>query len=1012
MAYTFQESKDEVARIVKYFAGNRPAFLLPAYKEAHARQELIDPLFAALNWDVSNRQHAAPEYREVVVEDSLDIQGQKKAPDYAFRRGKDRVFFGEAKKPGVDLKNTTGPAYQLRRYAWSAKLPLSVLTDFEEFAVYDCRTRPNEKDKASIARVNYLTFQEYPDRWQEVWDVFSRDAVWGGSFDQYALEGQGRRGKSEVDTEFLKEIEGWRLSLAQNIALRNPKLTLDELTDAVQRIIDRIIFLRMAEDRGIEEYGRLENVSKQGNIYKGLLGAWRQADAKYNSGLFDFTKGGDQVTQNLTVDDKALKAILADLYFPKSPYEFSVMPTEVLGNVYEQFLGKVIRLTSSHQAKVEEKPEVKKAGGVFYTPAYIVDYIVRQTLGPAVASKSPTELKGFRVLDPSCGSGSFLLGAYTFLLDYYRDWYVQHEPQKYKKAIAQFDQSWQLTLPERKRILTEHIFGVDIDRQAVEVTKLSLSLKVLEGLRQLALFDERALPHLDANIKCGNSLIGPDQFTDQLWEPEPDTLRRVNPFDWKAEFPEATRKGGFDCIVGNPPYIRIQTLKEWAPLEVEAYKDEYAVAGSGNYDIYVVFVEQGLRLLNSHGRLGYILPHKFFNAKYGAGLRGLIAQGQHLEKVVHFGDQQVFAGASTYTCLMFLSKAKSQQCHVTKVPDLQLWRTRGEATEGYVPAQSITDSDWNFAVGAGAALFDRLQEIPLKLEHVTDRIFQGIKTGADKVYIVEEIERTAKRVRVYSPQQDAQYWLEADLLHSLVKGGDSKRYSLATTNRLILFPYSTVGGDKTTLISEKTLRHSFPLIWSYLSDNKSVLEEREDGKMKGRDWYAYSRSQALDVMPLPKVFTPDIAPVASYSLDDTGALFFTGGVAGGYGILVAEPYSREFILGLLNSRLLDWILRQVATSMRGGWYSFESRFIKGLPICEVPDTDKDSLAKRDKIISSVVQILGWNKQLAGRHSNSERDQLRKLIRSAESRIDALVYELYGLSADEIEVVESQSMNSR
>lgn len=319
MPYSFEQSKDEIARLVKHFATNKAMYVAPAYKEAHARQEFIDPLFVALNWDVHNYQHAAPDYREVILEDSLDIEGQKKAPDYAFRVGRDRKFFGEAKKPGVDLKTAAAPAYQLRRYAWSAKLPLSLLTDFEELAVYDCRIRPSEKDKPSVARANYLTCNEYADRWAEVWDVFSREAVWGGSFDQFAQAGKGKRGASEVDAEFLKEIEGWRDVLARNIALRNARLTIDELNDAVQRLIDRIIFLRMAEDRGIEEYGRLQRLaltpppSPSGRgaggerIYAGLLALSRKADAKDAAGQ-------ERLQRLIASTDTQIDALVYELY--------------------------------------------------------------------------------------------------------------------------------------------------------------------------------------------------------------------------------------------------------------------------------------------------------------------------------------------------------------------------------------------------------------------------------------------------------------------------------------------------------------------------------------------------------------------------------------------------------------------------------------------------------------------------------------------------------------------------
>ncbi|MDP2735953.1 MAG: Eco57I restriction-modification methylase domain-containing protein, partial [bacterium] len=340
-------------------------------------------------------------------------------------------------------------------------------------------------------------------------------------------------------------------------------------------------------------------------------------------------------------------------------------------------------------------------------------------------------------------------------------------------------------------------------------------------------------------------------------------------------------------------------MKEWAPLEVEFYKTAYAAAGKGNYDIYVVFVEKGLSLLNTRGRLGFIMPHKFFNAQYGEPLRNLLAKGNHLAEVVHFGDAQVFAGATTYTCLLFLDKAGAGSCRFTKADDLEAWHQTGRGTEGAVPATNITASEWNFTVGRGADLFEKLRQMPVKLENVTTRIFQGIKTSADKIYIIEEREReagVAGRIKVYSREKDAEFWLEPDLLHPLIKGGDSKRYHLQRTKRLILFPYVPQGSGANGLVPEAIFKYRYPLTWSYLLANKVFLENREDGKMRGKQWYAFGRSQALDVMPLPKIFTPDIASRSSFSLDPTGEVFFTGGVAGGYGILTAPELSREYIL--------------------------------------------------------------------------------------------------------------------
>ena len=800
--------------------------------------------------------------------------------------------------------------------------------------------------------------------------------------------------------------------LARNMAIRNPGLGIDDLNDAVQRTIDRIIFLRMAEDRHIEPYEQLDHLADKEDIYTELIDLCRKADAKYNAGLFNLSPTGDLITPTLTVDDKVLVPIVTGLYFPQSPYEFSVLPIRVLGNIYEQFLGKVIRLTAAHQAKVEEKPEIKKAGGVKYTPEYIVDYMVRNTVGKMVEAKSPRQLALFRVLDMACGSGSFLLGVYQFLLDYYLGWYIEHNPDRHPDAVWQRGEEWRLTIAEKKRILTTHIFGVDIDRQAVEVTKLSLLLKVLEGesteTLQMALpgFQERALPNLDNNIKCGNSLIGPDYFTGQLL-PDADELRRVNPFDWATQFPDAMKAGGFDCIIGNPPYIRIQTMKEWAPLEVEIYKELYESAGAGNYDIYVVFVEKALSLLNKRGRLGFILPHKFFNAQYGEPLRGLVAQGKHLAQVVHFGDQQVFAGATTYTCLMFLDKAGRDECQLAKVDDLTAWRATGQATEGVIPAQNVTAAEWNFTVGRGAALFERLSKMPVKLGDVADRIFQGLVTGADPVFILSD----AGKGKYFSEATERHHRIESSLMHPLCKGSvNLRRYHVRELTKSILFPYKYVQG-KAELLSAKELSERYPHAWEYLLTNRTLLESRERGKWKHDRWYAFGRSQNLSEMEQKKILTPSIAKSASYTLDSTDYFYFVGsggGGGGGYGITLKpdEKMDYEYILGLLNSRLLDIFLKSYSSPFSGGYYAYNRQYIEQLPIRPINFSDPADVARHDRMMTLVEQMLARSvhKRLAAA-SQADRELYQRQIDATDREIDKLVYELYGLTEEEIGVVE-------
>jgi hypothetical protein len=921
------------------------------------------------------------------------------------------------------------------------------------------------------------------DRLPEIYDVFSKEAILRGSFDRYAQERKAR-GTAPVDAEFLKEIEGWRVILAKNIATLNPRLALDELNDAVQRTIDRIIFLRMAEDRGAEEYGRLRRLAYPlepagaeelralspeqivklgalvgdgkkgaGSVYARFVNLCRDADDKYNSGLFDFD--ADKLTPGLIVDDDKLRGIIADLYYPRSPYEFSVLAADTLGNVYEQFLGKVIRLTPAHQAKVEDKPEVKKAGGVFYTPTYIVEYIVKQTVGKMIEGKSPQEIAGsapsttwrphperspersaaeskdgrhsaqgampLRVLDPACGSGSFLLGAYQCLLDHCLNWYVAHRDEKQSKnKIYESAKGWRLTTAEKKRILTTHIFGVDIDRQAVEVTKLSLLLKVLEDEtreslgKQLALFKEPALPNLDANIKCGNSLIGADYFAGQLL-PDKDELRRVNPFDWAREFPQifdrrdaedAEKKQGFDCVIGNPPYIRIQTMKEWAPLEVEVYKEKYAAASAGNYDIYVVFVEKGLSLLKSGGRLGFILPHKFFNAQYGEALRDLISRGKHLAHVVHFGDQQVFSGATTYTCLMFLDKVGTDACRFAKVNDLAAWRADGKAVEGAIPAANITRAEWNFAVGAGAALFEKLSKMPVKLEDVADKIFQGLVTGADPVFILTDLGRG----RYLSEATQQEYRLGKDLMHPLCKGSvNIRRYHIAETTKEILFPYKLSNG-KAQLLTAQELAEEYPQTWEYLRANRKTLEARERGKWKHDKWYAFGRSQNLSEMEQKKILTPSIAKQSSFTLDENDFFYFVGsggGGGGGYGITLknAEHLAYEYVLGLLNSKLLDVFLRSYSSPFSGGYFAFNRQYIAQLPIRTINPDDPHDVIRYRRVVALVEQMLALHKQRASARTAADREMCQRQIDATDAQIDALVYALYGLTEEEIQIVE-------
>lgn len=785
-----EEAKNRIAGLVEKFERNIDSYKSDAYNETQARREFIDPFFEALGWDIANKSGYAEQYKDVVHEDSVKVGVSLKAPDYSFRIGGQRKFFLEAKKPFIRIKDDSNPALQLRRYGWSANLSVSILTDFEELAVYDCRIRPDEKDKVSTARIAYYTYLHYIDKFDEIYGTFSREAVLQGSFDRFIESAKAKKGTAVVDSSFLKEIESWRDALARNIALRNQGLTIEELNFAVQHTIDRVIFLRICEDRGIERYGQLQVLLNGANTYERLLDIFYKADEKYNSGLFDFK--ADALSHTLSIDDKVLGEIIGHIYYPKSPFEFSVVGADILGNVYEQFLGKVIRLTPSHQAKVEEKPEVKKAGGVFYTPQYIVKYIVENTVGSALVGKTPRQAEKVRVLDPACGSGSFLIGAYQYLLDWHLKWYTDNGPERHAKgkapAIYQTRGGWRLTTAEKKRILLNNIYGVDIDRQAVEVTKLSLLLKVLEDEthetigKNLILYRERVLPSLEANIKCGNSLIGPDFYSQLSLGYDGVDLSRVNAFDWndrKKGFGGIMEEGGFDCVIGNPPYVRQEMFSEFKPYFQSRYRTYNGVA-----DLYVYFIEKGVSLLKEGGLFSYIVANKWMRANYGESLRRWMS-ARSIEEVIDFGDLPVFQKATTYPCILRIKKgAKAgREFFATAVKSLDFEDLGGYVKENRqkVSVGSLDDKGWHLSGAKESELLAKIKSTGVPLgELVKGKIYRGVLTGLDEAFVIND--QIKKQLINEDPRSK-------EIIKPYLIGKDVKRYYIENNERyLIILP--------------------------------------------------------------------------------------------------------------------------------------------------------------------------------------------------------------------------------
>ena len=972
-AKTFEQSVDEAAKLCRYFTINQQAFCDPGVKEAHVRQNLIDPFFRALGWDVGNAARVAPQYCEVVVEDGLAVEGRQKIPDYAFRVGTLSKFYVEAKKCGTDIFADPVPAYQLRRYGWSARMGVSILTNFKELGVYDCTLRPRPGDKASRARILYFRFEEYAERWRELWDVFSREAVWLGAFDRYASS-KRKRGTSEVDEEFLREIEEWRVQLARNIALRNSSLSGNELNRAVQLTIDRIVFLRMAEDRGLEPWEQLLGLCGRSGVYAGFMKLCGKADDKYNSGLFHFNKNSgipekpDSLTPDLAIDDKIFKRILQSLYFAYgSPYEFKVFPVEILGTVYERFLGKIIRLTPGHQAKIEEKPEVRKAGGVYYTPEHIVDYIVCHTIMRKIKGKSPAQLASaraggpFRVLDMACGSGSFLLKAYQVLLDHCLKWYRENRAGKAANAACS-DRSgdWRLTIAEKKRILSAHIFGVDIDTRAVEVAKLSLLLKVLEGESDetvgttMRLFHERALPSLSDNIKCGNSLIAPDYFDDKLIIDDAEA-GRVNGFDWDREFAPAMASGGFDCVIGNPPYIDSELMSAAYPGERKYCSSRYRSA-SGNWDLFCVFIEKALKLCRPRGVHGFIVPNKLIAADYAAGAREVIAANRLLS-FRDYSETPVFP-VGVYPVVYTIEKNPAP----------------GKASVSY---ERMADDK------AGGVTVAWKGKVPLAAIRSAGKSPWIFSADSDKLSLVRKLAQNFPKLGMIAKVCGAATVAEAYSLSDILADKQKPdKNDLVFVNSGTIDRYLSLWGAKECRYLGRKMR--WPVV---------PFEERKN-----------LPATRLRQARAPKVIVAGMTLRLECIADMTGEV-----LAGKSTSIIFPPFDVRCLLAIMNSRLIDFYYRTVygGISLSRGYLRIGPPQLREIPVRVIDEKDEKDKRLLRQACAAVDAITAARAQLAQGADAPQTRALESRINNLDEEIDSLVFDLYGLTDRETAIVKDE-----
>ncbi|MCL2304774.1 MAG: N-6 DNA methylase [Planctomycetaceae bacterium] len=930
-----EDAFHKIQTLVERFDEQKELYKNDHYNETQTRNDFINPFWKALGWDVDNENGYAESYREVVHEDHVKVGGAIKKPDYSFRlSGGKRLFFLEVKRPKVKVKDDIEPAYQIRRYGWNAKLPISVVSDFEEFAIYDCSKKPKPTDKASVARIKYLTYREYLTEFDFLWETFSRECVPRGSFDKFIQGDKNKKGTTTVDRDFLASLDKWRIELARNIALRND-IDEDALNFVVQNTIDRIVFLRIAEDRNVERYGNLQSVLKNGDCYKNLFRCFHVADQKYNSGLFDFQK--DAISEKIVVNDKVIKSIISELYYPVCPYEFSVLSVEILGSAYEQFLGKQISLSKGGRAAIEEKPEVRRAGGVYYTPQYIVDYIVENTIGKLLENKTPGEASKMKIVDPACGSGSFLIGAYQYLLNWHKDFYTRNgKPGKGRKSDT-LTPTGELTTAEKKRILLNNIYGVDLDGSAVEVTKLSLLLKCMEGETnesietQQRLFHDRALPNIDANIRCGNSLIDLDYYDDERNFGEE---RKVKPFSWQKSFPEVFKQGGFDCVIGNPPYGALLTINEKEYLTQKF--SEVADFETSQY-----FISKSKKIVRQDGFVSFIIPNTILLNLFAKSFRRFVHQNFNIRKVADLSNVSVFEQTTVRTIILTLKNCSNEnnkiyfenylsgfllhRTNTIKQEDIEYWET------------------WDFSAYEYGTLVKKIRKNTIPLSEILE-VSQGL-IPYDK-YRGHDEHTIKNRIWHADFKRDKTYKKE-------LRGGDVKRYSL---------------------------------IWN------------------GKSWISYGNWLAAPRKPEffkdPRILIREITDrviCATY----TDKEYYNNPSIINCIARKETKLSLYFILGIVNSTLLSKYHTIISPKAKKGLFPK----ILVNDVRNLPFPKNASEKQQAQIIKHVDNLLRLNQELQAASLPHQREQIRSRIDYCEDRINKIVYELYGLTKEEIGLIE-------
>jgi|GEM_PF-4421962 len=897
--------------------------------EAQIRQSFVLPLVSLLGWNTEDPFEVFPEER--TSGGFIDIRTRTET-------GQSLIW--EIKRPStsLDLNTSTGreAAFQGVGYARTFNnFPYCIVTNFEETKVFHAYSLPS-RDRISENLVASFTWKDIESGSVDtLLRLFAKDSVQSGHCrTTLDLQIAGRiniRNVAPLHEAILLDLEKWRLAFVRSILECSDSTEVDEADRATQILLNRLLFIRCTEDRGIESRSYSRQILEEAEIWKHLVErVFHYFRDAYNSDLFVKDPLVDDVS--LRIDNEILKQVIRGLHGTNEIYDFSIIPLEILGNAYENYLAKKISRKNG-DVVLELKPEVKKSGGICYTPPHIVDAIISETLGKLSLGFSS---KSFlpKVLDPACGSGTFLIRAFDFLIARNRG-----TVSKKSKTPPPLD------IDTKRKILQECIFGSDLDEKAVEITKLSLFLKLLEGMREPLLFKHAVLPTIEENVRRGNSLITPEMVESNSADVD---LVRTAPLNWSELMRSHNCESGFDAIIGNPPYVRIQVLREFYPKETDIYVSNFESASQGNVDLFIPFIEKFSGLLKPGGFLGYICPSRFWTNDYGATLRRMLADSQYVSKVINFRAEQVFAGVTTYTSILVLNaKANDSFEYFEPAPNCSAEKfinlvesASDQVFKSTLPTSVLNENPWLLAPTIVRDYVNKIESMPRKLSNYVDRttgIFQGLITGSDPVFLLE-----SREGRIFSKALNDFVEIEDDLIVPVLKGSaDLSRLEFPEDRLVLLFLYETISGA-VQLISDRTLKKKYPRAFRYLQLNEIVLRKRAALKTANEraadlkqdpekfridedkyewhytedDFYKFSRNQALNCVRQKKLIVPSMFRDPTFFMDVNGEYALTGSGSGGGGAYAMIPIGLteeqlNALTGILSSMTLrPWFERR------------------------------------------------------------------------------------------------------